>query len=349
MKSSLVFAGLGVLVSWSLPTFAFGENAPPAGPQTVTKIVLTDGGRTAVRTAKELGLFPQPDEAALRSALSRIARVFRQEPINARLFLRRGVVRVDPGTYARALNVAETADRLLKTYRAGLPTQTITVVLDKNPPEITTEQLKRFDTVLSRVETKAWNHPGRNHNIALATNLIDGTIVPPGGQFSLNETVGERTKARGFRESIIFVESREVRGVGGGVSQITGTVFNAAAEAGMRIDEAHFHSRPVPYLPLGYDATVAWGQKDMKFTNDLETPVYVGMDWKRPYLTATLYGTRQPGRQVRMQASVRRLGPGRINASLYRTIKLNGRVVRKEKIVSHAYRWDPNDNEVHDD
>jgi vancomycin resistance protein YoaR len=159
--------------------------------------------------------------------------------------------------------------------------------------------------------------------------------------FSLNETVGKRTQARGYRTATVFVDAEKVPGIGGGVSQITGTLFNAAARAGLPIKEVNPHSRPVAYLPIGLDATVAYGVSDLKFANNTKAPVYIAYSFDNRRLRATIYGAKVAGRRVSLRPAVQKLGPGKINAQLYRVIKDNGKVVAKERLFTHQYRWDP--------
>jgi vancomycin resistance protein YoaR len=324
--------------------FVLGVASAEAGgpPQAETGTVeLTDGVRAVKRTPKELGLAPSVDPHALQAALKRLAPRFHQAAVNAKPFVYRGEVHIDPGSYARELDVDTTMHRLAEAYGKNPKTSTFRVALDKKPPVLTAERLKGVNGVLGTITTRAWVNEKRNKNIRLAVGRIDGTFLSPGETFSLNDTVGERTQASGFRTAPIFVNAEVTPGIGGGVSQVTGTLFNAAARAGFRIDEAYLHSRPVEYLPLGYDATVVWGQHDLRFTNDSGAPSYIAMSFEKQRLTATLFGAMNPGRKVTLKAEVRHLGPGKIDTKLYRTIRENGKVVDKRIIATNKYRWNP--------
>jgi vancomycin resistance protein YoaR len=201
--------------------------------------------------------------------------------------------------------------------------------------------LKGITGVLGTMTTRTSANESRNTNVQIAVSQINGTLLSPGETFSLNGTVGRRSPEKGYEKATVFVNAEKVKDYGGGVSQVTGTLFNAAALAGMKILEVNPHSRPVSYLPVGRDATVAWGDKDLKFKNNMDAPVYVAYTFQNNRLTATLFGRKTPGRQVALKPDVARLGPGKVNASLYRVIKENGRVVEKAKLFSHAYRWKP--------
>ncbi len=317
------------------------------------EIVLTDGLKTVKRTRKELGfrLTPQAhggavsfaiDKAALKDALERIAPDFKAEAVNARPYAYEGQTHIRPGASARSLNVPTTAETLIQKVTANPAERKFSVTLDKKPPVLTTERLNGVTGALSTFTTRTSADSNRNVNVGLAAGSIDGTLLSPGETFSLNQTVGERTEKAGYKSAHVFVDAKIVDGIGGGVSQVTGTLFNAAARAGLQIVEVHPHSRPVAYLPLGYDATVAWGDKDLKFKNNTKAPVYISYTFSDRNLTARIWGAKEPGVTHVLRASVRERGPGKINAQMYRLTKQNGTVVNKERLFSHAYRWDPN-------
>lgn len=115
----------------------------------------------------------------------------------------------------------------------------------------------------------------RNTNQTRAAQLINGTVIQPGAEFSLNGIVGERTEANGFVPGFIIKDGIFVTEMGGGVSQVATTTFNAAFWAGMSIVERHNHSLYIDRYPVGLDATVAWGQWDMRWQNTLPVPVHV--------------------------------------------------------------------------
>ena len=97
---------------------------------------------------------------------------------------------------------------------------------------------------------------------------------------------------------------------------MTGTLFNAAALAGLAIDEVHPHSRPVAYLPPGRDATLAWQAKDLRFKNNTGAPVFIGYHLRGNVLRATFYGRKAAGRKVTLAARTQQLGPGHLQAQL---------------------------------
>ena len=115
----------------------------------------------------------------------------------------------------------------------------------------------------------------RNHNIALAAKAIDGTVINQGETFSYNETVGPTISSKGYKKARTFFRGRETKGVGGGVCQVSSTLYNAALQAGMEIVERHPHTRKVEYVPEGLDAATSYGGIDLKFKNNYDSPVVI--------------------------------------------------------------------------
>ena len=115
----------------------------------------------------------------------------------------------------------------------------------------------------------------RSINIELSADAINGTVIKPGEEFSFNRTVGPRTVDRGYKSARIISGGRYVNGIGGGICQVSGTLFNAAVLAGMEITERRNHGLKIGYLPDGRDATVSWGTIDLRFINTTELEVTI--------------------------------------------------------------------------
>lgn len=118
---------------------------------------------------------------------------------------------------------------------------------------------------------------GRVDNIDLSAKSIYGVVLGPGDIFSFNRIVGERTKARGYKEANVIVDGDFVNGLGGGICQTSSTLYNVALDAGMEIIERNPHSLPVSYVPEGRDAMVNWGTSDLRFRNNFDYPVLIQM------------------------------------------------------------------------
>ena len=131
------------------------------------------------------------------------------------------------------------------------------------------EQLGTFSTSFKPGEK------GRDTNIQLASDSINQSVVHPGEEFSFNRTVGPTTEKNGYKLAMIYVNGKKDEGYGGGVCQVSSTLYNAAANAGMTITERHDHSLPVTYVESGKEAATSYGVKDFKFINKLPHPVTI--------------------------------------------------------------------------
>ena len=151
----------------------------------------------------------------------------------------------------------------------------------------------------SRFSTDCTDNPDRENNIALALGKFDGLRVNPGQQVSFNQVVGRRSAAMGFREAKIIVGGEYVDGIGGGVCQVSTTIFNAVVQAGLQITESHHHSLRSSYIPLGHDAMVS-GAADLRFINNTGAPIYFETNFQNHHLTVTIYG-RDKGNNIRYQ------------------------------------------------
>lgn len=130
----------------------------------------------------------------------------------------------------------------------------------------------------------------RAANVELAAKFLDGAIIPPCGILSFNETVGARTEARGFKTAHVIFEGKFIDGVGGGVCQVSTTLYNAAIRAGLETD-SQSHSLPVSYVGIGFDAMVS-STADLWILNPYDSQATVRTECKNKKLTVRIYGEK---------------------------------------------------------
>lgn len=130
----------------------------------------------------------------------------------------------------------------------------------------------------------------RASNVELAAKFLDGAVVPPCGILSFNEVVGDRTEARGFKSAHVIFEGKFVDGVGGGVCQVSTTLYNAAIRAGLETD-SQCHSLPVSYVAVGFDAMVS-RNTDLWILNPFDTPATIRTECKNKKLTVKIFGEK---------------------------------------------------------
>jgi vancomycin resistance protein YoaR len=209
-------------------------------------------------------------------------------------------VKVVPSRNGTELDDRRTSRALLRA--ATSPTSRVAQVsIAVARPEITTKEALAMgiDTRMASYKTYNAGTWDRITNLRLGVTLLDGTLVAPGGTFSLNEAIGERTEDRGFKSAPVIIGTRYEEEVGGGTSQVATTVFNAAWEAGLRITERNPHSLYIDRYQLGRDATVYWPSLDLKFVNDTDHWVLVKGFPESDGITVSIYG----GERRRVESS----------------------------------------------
>ncbi|MEN6462164.1 MAG: VanW family protein, partial [Syntrophomonas sp.] len=140
--------------------------------------------------------------------------------------------------------------------------------------------------------------PGEENNVHLAARLLTGTVVKPGQTFSQNNTVGPYSQAKGFQKGPVYIGSQLSTTIGGGVCKLASTLYNVAVLSNLPIIERYSHGMPVPYVPYGQDATVAYGCKDIKFMNNTSTPILIWAQGIDNILYIGFYGKSKPPRIV---------------------------------------------------
>lgn len=255
-----------------------------------------------MRAAVDIPVAVTVDEASLAAKVADVAKQINQDPVDAKVSVTGGdEVNVIPGKQGIVVDEKATS-QALRTALAD-PRQTeAAVVSKKQDPNITAADLAYLEVVLGSFSTPySASKVDRTHNLGLAIRAINGEVVMPGETFSANAAIGPRDESRGFREAPIFVNGEITPSTGGGICQIATTIYNAALLAGLPVVERHHHSMPVPYADAGRDATVYWGQLDLRFRNDTGSPLVVlaSMSGSRVYVR--IVGKRTAKKQVRVE------------------------------------------------
>lgn len=157
-------------------------------------------------------------------------------------------------------------------------------------PEHTVEYMKEHFGRISYAQTKTTSNSDRNRNIQLATAEFNGMRVEPGETVSFNKTTGERTEAKGYRAAGAYSGGVLVQEPGGGVCQVSTTLYNAAVKADLEIIERSPHSRVSDYVSIGLDAAVNWPSQDFKFKNTSDYPIFIVAEFSDQKLTFKIYG-----------------------------------------------------------
>ena len=209
-------------------------------------------------------------------------------------------------------------------------------------PNVTTNMIgtEAFPDVLSEFSTKyAASNKNRTTNLILAANKINGTVLMPGETFSYNKTVGERTIAAGYKEAPIYIEGRVENGLGGGICQITTTLYNAALYANLEIIERRNHQFVPSYANASRDATVVYGAIDFKFKNNRDYPIKILCSVSNGIANFKILGLKtENDYEVEITSRVTGTTKTSIYSEGYKTLKKNGTVISTEIISKDTYK-----------
>lgn len=209
-------------------------------------------------------------------------------------------------------------------------------------PNVTTNMIgtEAFPDLLSEFSTRyTASNRNRTTNLILAANKINGTVLMPGETFSYNKVVGERTIEAGYKEAPIYVSGRVEDGLGGGICQITTTLYNAALFANLEIVERSNHQFVPSYANASRDATVVYGAIDFKFKNNREYPIKITCSVSNGIANFKIWGLKSENDyEVELSSRVTRTTSTAIYSEAYKTLKKNGSVVGSEVLSKDVYK-----------
>ncbi len=271
-------------------TLVFGDTPVKLRPSDYAKALTldADGGELALATDVDV-VMDLVGEATAQG-----------EPVDATVRIVDGKPRIVPAKPGVSFEDADVYTLFIDLLTKPEGERTGKVDATVAEPEVTTKDIRRLG-IKEQVSTFTTYYPHaeyRNTNIGRAAELTNGTLLLPGETFSMNDIVGERTRENGFTEGFIISNGILKEGLGGGVSQLATTLFNAMFFAGLEDVEHKPHSFYIDRYPVGREATVAWGALDLRFRNDTDHGVYV-QSYIRPStpstqgsVTVSLYSTK---------------------------------------------------------
>lgn len=234
-------------------------------------------------------------------------------------------------------------------------------------PEITSDivssmlfrdELASYSTTFS---TATENGRNRKYNMGLAVAKIDGLILLPGDEFSYNDVVGPRDVEHGYKEAHVYINGRVENGIGGGICQVSTTLYNAVLKADLTVKERRSHSFTVGYVPLGQDATAYYGGTDFRFINSTRWPIRLNATVSGNRVSVKFTGTNEtPGKTVIIsnkilshtpfatkyvddptlpygKTTIQQEGSDGYVVENYKTIKLDGKVISQTKLSTSKY------------
>lgn len=283
---------------------------------------------------KDVRLTATYSDDKLRSKLSAITASLARAPKNASLTLSpKGNIEHHMALTGRQADTSALYDTVAPKLSALALTVRTEIPVEETEPVITDDALASIDGVLASYHTQ-YTPGNRGHNITLAAGKLNGTLVKPNDIFSFNDTVGLRTAAAGYKVAGVILDGQLADGIGGGVCQVSSTLYNAILLAGLTPTARTSHALPSAYCPPGLDATVADGQIDLQFRNQLAHSIYLLTNADGHTLTVYILGTRADlgGKTIRLESTGSRLHP-----SVYRLYLAGGQVIEREFLHTDSY------------
>lgn len=239
---------------------------------------------------------------------------------------------VIPGVHGYEFDLAE-ARQQFQNLAYG---ESTLISLHYTDPEIADEDAY-FQDVLGHCETPHGDNENRNGNLRKACGILDGLVLQPGQELSYNEALGPRTKELGWLPAPAYSGTKLVDSPGGGICQVSSTLYLASVYSELTIVERRNHGYPVSYIPLGMDATVSWGFADLKIRNDSPMPVKIQAEESDGYVRISILGTETRDYNVEMSYTV---GGRYVRTYMSKIDKETGEVISKEPYALSGYMDD---------
>lgn len=330
---------------------------------------ILDKAKSKMKASDEVhfDLIPNWDDKKLADAFTANLSKFNIAPIDASFRITElnamELQREQPG---QSIEIEPLVTQVKKTQIFQDP-GTTKVIFKEEKPSVTVTNLEneKITGLLASYTSKFdASQLERSENVRLAAKALDGALIKPGETISFNGIVGERVAEKGYQDAYIIVNGEFVPGLGGGICQVSSTLYNAGLSANLGIVERSNHELAITYVPLGQDATVAYPDLDLKLKNDTGGYLLIRTKFIKDSLTIDLYGKVNPGQEVlisnkiesvippteqkihdssitRGEQVVKQQGQSGYITSTYRTVKLNGTIIKTEDLGKSNYKAVP--------
>ncbi|MGC7873687.1 VanW family protein [Desulfosporosinus sp. SYSU MS00001] len=250
---------------------------------------------------------------------------FNQPAKDATFKIQNDKVVITPAQKGKKVEADQLINNLQNSSLSEVPKQ-IKAPLVEVPAKVTTESIQSLaGSVLGEFSTKfAVGEVNRSENLTAAAKALDGKAIKPGATFSFNNAVGPREPETGYKEAYVIINGEYVKGTGGGVCQVSSTLYNAVLLSNLEVVERKHHDVAVTYIPAGQDATVNYPNIDFKFKNNTGSLAYIRTEVKPGVLTIKLYG-KKTGKTVRLERQI-------LKVRNYRTIRRYDSSLRRGRV-----------------
>ncbi len=285
-------------------------------------------------TGRNIELTADYDRQLLANKLQAIANEINAQPINASIdFQADGSLKHTPAVIGKALDTSEIASALEPQLVSLQRPNVITLEPAETQPAIVDADLASIDSILASYTT-SFGYGNRGDNIVIAASHLDDILIRSGSVFSFNNTVGQRTKNAGYKDAPVIIDGKVEEDIGGGVCQVSSTLYNAVLLAGLTPTMRTPHYYPSSYCPPGRDATVADNLLDFQFKNQLPHNVYLLSRTYGAELTIYVLGTGADlqGNTITLEQEGTVMQP-----TVYRIYSRDGNVIEREYMHTDSY------------
>lgn len=239
-----------------------------------------------------------PNEQAVKTYVEKLAEEYNRDAEEGDITFANGYPEVTGGETGIAVNVDQSVSSIMKALE-GDGTE-LTVVAEVQKPSVTKEELSQVKDVLGTATTYYGSSYERNTNVEVGASKINGTLIMPGETFSVTAAVTPFNADNGYYPAPSYESGQVVDTYGGGICQVSTTLYNAVLKAELQVDERHNHTMLVSYVDPSKDAAIAEGLMDFIFTNNTDAPIYIYGVGYQGTLNFTIYGheTRDPNRSI---------------------------------------------------
>lgn len=281
------------------------------------------------------------DEDKLDAELKKTAAAIDRPPVEGLVWIDAKGIQHRPAQEGRKLDTAAVKNALVPKLKELRLPQTAELPVEVTPPAIANDMYTSVNSVLAEYSTAYIANSNRGENIEIAAEKLNHHILLPGQEFSFNGTVGSRVLSEGYLDAPVIVDGKVEQDIGGGVCQVSSTLYNAILLAGLTPTVRTSHFYPSSYVPAGLDATVADGQIDFCFRNDLPHSVYILAGASGGTLTVAILGAAEDTVDYGLTTEITGSNP---TVDVYRLTYENGAVVNSEFLHTDDYDIPPADS-----
>lgn len=328
--------------------------------------------RRAEAGKRNIALETKVNEDTLKSFVETKCSVYDIKAKDSRLKFKNGALKATKSREGLEVQTDTTMKAIQKTLLGkkaeDADTLKVTADVEVTEPKFTQEEASQCTDLLGKYSTTyATYQVERSSNVATAAGRINGTVIYPGKTFSTVKVIKDRTEANGYKAAPEYSSGKVVSGIGGGVCQVSTTLYNAVLNAELKVVERSPHSMVVGYVPVSRDAAISGDYKDFKFKNNTDYPVYIMGSASGGILSFRVYGheTREAGREISFESEVTdTIQPGEevvtedptlpagyrsvtqsahvgYKAKLWKIVKVNGVQTDKVQVNTSAYNASP--------